>query len=136
MIEAVGGDFGAVLRLGENERALKDSLREKGRAFGRPCGMRSVARLGLGDVGAKPLGVLADVAVAGRPNGGMGLVGLLHHRAEEAGELRQVALKDRLAEVHVAENAGARIGQEAVGRSVEQRVGVRGEMRRRGDRPS
>ena len=64
---------------------------------------------------------------------GMGLVGLLHHRAEEAGELRQFALKDRLAKVDVAEDAVARVGQERVGRGVEQRVGVRREMRGRGD---
>ena len=133
MIEAVGGDLGAVLRLGENERALEDSLGIERRAFGRPRGVGGVARLGLGDIGAEPLGVLADVAVAGGANGGMGVVGLLHHRAEEAGELRQLALKDRFAEVDIAEDAVARVGQAAIGLSLEQRVGVRREPPRRGD---
>ena len=64
---------------------------------------------------------------------GMGVVGLLHHRAEQAGELRQVALKDRLAEIDVAEHPLARVGEARIGRGVEHGVGVRGEMGRRGD---
>ena len=77
--------------------------------------------------------MLANVAVTGHPDRRMGFVSLLHHRAEEAGELRQLALKDRLAEIDVAENARLWVSQEAIGRSVEQRVGVGGEMGRRGD---
>ena len=93
-----------------------------------------MTRLGFGDIRFEPFGMRADVAVAGGANGGMGIVGLLHHGSEEAGELRQFALKDRLAEVDIAEHARSRVGQMAVRRGVEQRVGVGGEMRRRRDR--
>ena len=63
----------------------------------------------------------------------MGVVGLLHHRPEQAGELRQGAFQDRLAELDVTQNAGARVGQARIGSSVEQSIGVRREMRRGGD---
>ena len=58
MIEAVSGDSGAVLGLGENERALEDGLRIKGGAVRRPCGVRRIARLGLGNISFEALGVL------------------------------------------------------------------------------
>ena len=63
----------------------------------------------------------------------MGLVGLLRHGAEEAGELRQVALKDRLAEIDVTQHPVARVGEARIGRGVEESVGVRREMGGGGD---
>src|SRR5580698_5135420 len=93
MIDAVSGYFRAVLGLGQNERALEHGLRIEGGATRRPFRIRRMARLGRGDVGFQPLGVLADVTVAGGANGGVRVVSLLHHRAEEASELRQFALK-------------------------------------------
>ncbi len=72
--------------------------------------------------------MLADVALAGLAHRRMRLVGLLHHRAEQAGELGQLALKDRLAEIDVAEHVCARVGQPRVRGRVEDRVGACGEM--------
>ncbi|HZZ25150.1 MAG TPA: hypothetical protein VFE60_22455 [Roseiarcus sp.] len=55
--------------------------------------------------------MFADIAVAGRSYGGVRVVGLLHHGAEQAGELRQLALKDRLAKIDVAKHPVARVGE-------------------------
>src|SRR5271166_5457535 len=108
MVEAVRGDFRAAFRLGEDKGALKHALREKRRALWRPVGVRRVERLGLGDIGLDPGRMFADVAVAGRADRGMGLIGFLSHRSEQAGELRQFALKDRLAEIDIGEYPVAR----------------------------
>ena len=74
--------------------------------------------------------MLADVTVAGLADDGMGVVGLLNHRAEQAGELGQFARQNRLAELDIAEHARPRIGKPGVRRGVEDRVRVGGEMRR------
>jgi len=114
MVEAFDGDFRAVLGLGEDKGALQHRLGVKREALRSPRRLGRVERLGGGEVAHQPVGVLADVAVAGLANGGMGFVGLLHHRAEQAGELRQLALKNSFAEIYVAERARRRIGQGAI----------------------
>ena len=58
----------------------------------------------------------------------MGLIRLLRHGAEEAGELRQFALKDRLAEIDVSQHPVARVGEARIGGGVEEGVGFRCEM--------
>src|SRR5208337_1671228 len=133
MIEAVGGDFGAVFRLGEDKGPLQHRLGEQGGALRAPCGPGRVERLGLFEIRLEAPGVLAYVTVAGLADRGMGVVSLLHHRAEQAGELRQFSLKDRPAELDIAEHPRAGVWQERVGGGVEQRFGARGEMRRRRD---
>ena len=83
------------------------------------------------EIGLEPRRMLADVTVAGLPDDGVGVVGLLNHRAEQAGELGQFSRQNRLAELDIAERARPRIGKPGVRRGVEDRVGVGGEMRRR-----
>src|ERR1700685_4001355 len=77
--------------------------------------------------------MLADVAVAGGADRGISLIGLLHHRAEHAGELRKRALQDRLAKVDVAEHTLARILQSSKRRDREESFRAGGEMRRGGE---
>src|SRR5882724_2572599 len=132
--EAFAGDLRPVLGLRENERALDHRLRVKREAFGGPFRARRVAPLRLDDVGDEARSVLGDMALAGLADRGMGLVGLLHHRPQETGELGQLALEDRPAEIDVAEEALHRIGQLAVRRAGEDAVSPRGEVPGRGDR--
>jgi hypothetical protein len=110
MVETIGGDFRSVSRLGEDEGALQHGLREECGALRAPFRARRIDRFGFRQVGLNPGGVLADVAVAGCPDRRMRFIRLLRHRSEEAGELRQLALKDRLAELNVAEHTLARVG--------------------------
>jgi len=43
--------------------------------------------------------------VAGIAEGGMGVVDLLNHGADQAGELGEISLDDRLAEIDVGEES-------------------------------
>ena len=74
-----------------------------------------------------------DLALASRPDPGVRRVGLLHHRAEQAGIVGQPAPQDRSPEVDVAEDPRPGVGQRMVGGSGEE-VGRHGaEVRRGGD---
>ena len=114
MIDAGSGDGWAAFGFGENERALKDGLGVECEAFGGPVGVDAVQLDGLGDVGYESGRVLADAFVAGIAEGRMGVVDLLHHGSDEAGELGQLAAEECLAEVDVAEEAIEWVGEEAV----------------------
>jgi len=76
----------------------------------------------------------ADIGVAGAADGGMRVVGLLHHGAEKAGEGRDGPVHDGGAKVDIAEEAIERIGGRTIGRRAEKLVRHLCEVRRRGDR--
>ena len=123
MVNARGGDGWATFGFGQDERPLKDGLGVECEAFGGPVGVDAVELDGLGDVGFEPGGVLADAFVAGVAEGRMGVVDLLHHGSDEAGELRQVATEKCFAEVDVAEEAVEWVGDEVVGGGGEEASG-------------
>ena len=77
--------------------------------------------------------VAADAGVAGVADGGVGVVDLLHHRADEAGEFRHRAFKDRAAEIDIAEHAVERILVPVIRRRREQGPGRLRPIVRRGD---
>ena len=123
MIDAVCGDAGAALRLGENEGALENGLRVQRQRSGAPFRRRiAVAHRGL-DVGFKGCRVVADACVACRADGRGGLVTFLHHGADKAGEFRHAALQQRLAEFQIADDARQRIGMCVIGGGRKQRAG-------------
>ena len=64
----------------------------------------------------------ADARVAGFADRGQGFVDLLHHRSDEAGELRNPAREDRPAEIDVAKNPIERISMLMIGCSLEKRA--------------
>ncbi len=53
----------------------------------------------------------------------MRLVDFLNHGADQAGELRQFALQDRFAEIHVGQKAVQGVGQRLIGRRFEHGTG-------------
>lgn len=123
MVDAVGGDGGAALGFGEDERTLKNGLGVEGEALGGPVGVDAVLVNGFGDVGLDVGGVIADAFVAGVAKKGMCVVDLLHHGADEAGELRELTLEECFAEVDVAEDTVEWIGQEVEGRGGKEAAG-------------
>ncbi len=58
----------------------------------------------------------------------MGLVGLLHHGAQETGEFGQRPLHERLAKLHIAQEAFHRVNELPVGCSGKQTVRPRRKM--------
>ena len=64
----------------------------------------------------------------------MGLVSFLNHRAQQTGELRQRALQDRDAEIHVTQQPLEGVAGTLVRRSCKQGVGHPREMGRGGQR--
>ena len=136
MREAVARDLGALRRLGVDERALQDRLDEIADAFGGPGRLRRIAALGGFDVGDQHGDVRRHALLAGGANVGVGRVGLLHQRAEQAGVVGQFALQDLGAEIDVAEQALQRVveatirrgGEEALGHFVPERRGRQREI--------
>ena len=88
---------------------------------GRPVGARRIARHRLVDIGFELLCMTADTRVAGVADGGMGVVGLLHHRADEASELGDFASDERPAEIEVGQHPVERIFVLVIRRGGEQR---------------
>ena len=74
----------------------------------------------LGDVGFETGGVLADAFVAGVAEGWMGVVDLLHHGADETGELRVVRHGEVLCGSRYS-RGGGRVGRGGSGRRRRQR---------------
>ena len=75
---------------------------------------------GFGYVGFEFLGVAADAGVAGFADCRASFVDFLHHRSDEACELRNLAGEDCPAEIDVAENAIERVLVLVVGRAREK----------------
>src|SRR5712691_8956037 len=88
MMEAVGGNLGSALRLGEDEGALDYRLDVERETFRVPGRVRRVAALGCGDDLGYLLRVRAEMGVARTAERRVRVVGFLDHRAEEACEFR------------------------------------------------
>ena len=128
MIEALDGDAGTLLGLGENEGTLDDGLGVESEALGAPWHIDAVLAHRFGNVGFDHCGVFTDILVTRLADERMRFVDFLHHGAEEASELGQSALEDRLAKIDVAEEAIHGVGQGAIGRCCEYAVGHRRKM--------
>ena len=109
VINAGCGDLCVVFGLGQYERALEDCLRVQGEAFCSPLSAKAALPHRLGDVGLYLLRVPADAGFASRSNARARLEGFLHHRADKASELGNVAGEQLFSEVEVAEDTRKRI---------------------------
>ena len=87
MVNAVGRDLGAALRLGEDERALEDRLGVERQTLGCPGHLEPAHSESLGDVCLERRGVGGDGRRAGLSYGRGRLVRLLQHGSYETGEL-------------------------------------------------
>ena len=134
VLQAFGGDPRPLPGLGQDEGALEHRLDMEREALRAPRRIRRVSALGFGDDLGHLCRVRADVRVARGANVGVRVVGLLDHRAEQASEVRQRALQDRDAEIHVTQQPLERVGDFLVGRRCKQTVGHRREMGRCGKR--
>jgi hypothetical protein len=114
--------------LARTNAPLENGLGIKGKAFCGPRAPDAARGHGLGYIGLKLVRVGRNLAVTQLPDLRMGLVGLLHHCAQQTGRLRQLAQQDRLAELHIARQTVHRVGKTAVGSRLKQPVGTRGEM--------
>src|ERR1700738_1948343 len=111
MRHAVARDIGAMLRFREHEGALQHRLRMERQALGTPCRLGRVERFRRFYVLGNPRRVRADISLAGATDRGMRVVSLLHHGAEEAGELGDRPRGDRAPEIDVAEQAIQKIAE-------------------------
>jgi len=123
MGDAGGGDFRAVLGFGEYEGALDGGLGVEGEAFGGPVGMHPALAEGCLDVMDESCGVARDASIAGVAEGGVGVVDLLDHGSDQAGEVGEIALEDGLAEIDVSEEAVEWVGWTMVGGGGEELAG-------------
>jgi 3'-5' exonuclease len=126
--KACGGDFRALLRLGENEGALEHALHEITDALGGPGSGLRVALFCGRKIASQFRHVLGQHALARRAQIGMGGIDFLHRRAEEAGVLRNRAAQHCDAQIDVAEEAIARISLHLVGRGAKQNRRRRAEL--------
>ena len=88
------GTSGITMSFGENECALNRGLCEEREIVRLPCGIGRVQGFGGGDVFGDNRCVRCDSVVAGVANARMRDKSFLHHRAEQAGEIGQVALQN------------------------------------------
>src|SRR5690349_13544786 len=123
MVDAIARDLLAMFRplsLGEHERALDYGLRVKRQAFGGERARHAmVPHRGL-DVRLQRLRVAGDAVLASQPDRRVRAISLLHHCADEAGELRQLAADDLLSEIDIAEQPVQRIAMAVIGRMPEE----------------
>jgi hypothetical protein len=109
MVDAVCGHRRAALRLGQDKGALKYSLSVERETRGAPVGFEAITLQSLGDVGLDLRRVGASRTVDGRADLRVGLIGFLHHRADQAGELENRPGENRFAKIDVAEHSVERI---------------------------
>ena len=134
MRETVARDLGAALRLCEHKGALQNRLGIERQTLRAPLRSGRIERSRRSDVPSNLGSVRADIGVTCAADRGVGVVGLLHHGAEEAGELGDGSDQYRRAEIDVAEQAIQGIRQLAIGRVTEKPLGHLRKMRGRGDR--
>ena len=111
------------LGFGQDERALQRGLGVVRQALCGPVGIRRVQRACLGDVFGDGLGVRVNTHPARITNGGVGFKRLLHHGAQQAGEIGQLALQNLGAKVDVGEHPLTRVGNLLIRRAGEQAAG-------------
>src|ERR1700730_14982483 len=133
MGHAVARDLGAVLRLGEYKGALQHRLRIECQALSTPSRRWCVERLRGFDILGDLCRVHADISLTRATNRGVRIVGLLHHGAEEAGEVGDRPGDERTPEIDVAEQAIQWIGELAIGCRAKKLLGQLREARGRRD---
>ena len=115
MRHALARDLGTALCFRNHEGTLQYRLRIERETLSGPARLGRVQRFRQGDVLGDAGGVDANISLARAADRGVGLVGLLHHRAKEAGELGDGAGDDRAPEMDVAEQAIERISEFPIG---------------------
>jgi hypothetical protein len=120
MIQTGSRNRRSVVSLRQNEGALDDRLHIYGQALGAPLSIAAVDAQRFSDVQFEHGDVLAEVFLAGLPDGRMHSVSLLHHGAEQTGEFGQFTSQERLAKLHVAQQSIDRVGQLPIGNGGEQ----------------
>lgn len=133
MIDALRCYLCSAIRFGKDEGALDDGLHVQRERPCSPCRCHVARAHRRFDVGVERCGMARDAAFAGLADGRRRLVGLLHHGADKAGEIRQATLQERLAKSHIGENTTQRIGVVMIGRSSKQRPRHLGPIVRRGN---
>ena len=103
MRETLAHDLGALLCLGEDERALQNRLNEIADAFGAPWGVRRIKQLGGFNIAGDDCNVCGHALVASGANLRMRRVGFLHERAKQTGVVGQVAPQNLRPKIDVAE---------------------------------
>lgn len=101
MRDALNGNMRLSLRLGDDKGALDGGLRVKGKTLSRPIRLDAACLHRLFEVGDQRSGIADDAGSTSIANGWIGVLGLLNHGADQAGEGRQVALNDRLSKVDI-----------------------------------
>jgi len=114
--------------LGENEGTLDNRLHIYGEALGAPLSIAAVGAQRCGDVQFQHGDVFAEGSLAGLADCRMRLVGLLHHGAQETGEFGQRPLQERLAKLHIAQEAIDRVNELPIGCGGKQTVRQRRKM--------
>ncbi len=109
MRETLAHDLGALLCLGEDDRALQNRLNEIADAFGAPWRLRRIKPLGGFNIAGDDCNVFGHAFVAGGANLRMRRVGLLHEHAKQTGVVGQVALQNLHPKIDVAEKALQRV---------------------------
>jgi hypothetical protein len=133
VIDAGCGDLRVVLRLGQYERALENRLRVQGEALCSPLPAKAPLPHRLGDVSLDLCRMPADAGFARGSNCRARLESLLHHRADKARELGNVAGEQLLSELEVAENTLQRVRVPVIWRSRKKLSGDIGPMLDGGD---
>src|SRR5579862_4552858 len=123
MIDAGGGDLGAVLRFGQNKGSLQDCLGMNRETLRGPPGADAALAHRLGDIRVERGSVIEDARAAGIADGRVRCECFLHHRADQTGELGHIAFQELLAEIDIAEHAVERIGVPVIGRRRKQLAG-------------
>lgn len=104
MVDARCRDARSALRFREDEGTLQDHLDVQCQASRRPIRADTVKLHRLGYVCFQRCSLAADRCIACLPYLGVGSIYLLHQRAGETGELRELSFEQPLAEVEIAED--------------------------------
>lgn len=133
MTERIRRRLEVVHRLGHDQSALDGGLDvHRDARGGRAPDAGGAERCG--DVGLHRVGAGENRAGDRGANGGMAVEDLLHHRAEEAGDVGRPADEERDAEVDIAEDSRGWVGEGVVAGIGEDGGGAVAPMIRRGDR--
>src|SRR5262245_6250898 len=122
MIDRLGCDLGSTRCFRKNESALQDGLSMQSQAARGPSRLDAVCFHGGGYIRFDLLGMSADRARASIADRGMAVIGFLHHRTDEAGELRHCPGQNCFAEIDIAEHAVERLWVGMIGRRCEKSV--------------
>lgn len=134
VIQTISRNLPSALRLRQNEGPLEDGLNVFGEAVSTPQSVAWVFAQCRGDILLQHGRVLAEALLAGLQDRRVRLVRLLHQAAEQAGEFRQFPPQERLAKLHISQQALDGIDQLPIGNGTEQSFRQRRKMSGRRDR--